>query len=266
MKIQEISCKSALSISKLPGLNYSLNPYIGCMHQCKYCYAPSILRISKDEWEEIVKIKRNIPKILAHELKFKKPGTIGISTVTDPYQPLEKTYKIVKYCLEILSKYDFPICIQTKSDLIIRDKQLIEQCKDVEVMVSIGTLNDAHRKLFEPGSSSVKERLKILKTFSKSPIKTSVFFGPIYPTISINEITSILDVFLEHEIDEIMIDYLHLKAGILTTLKQTIQGNVDMELLFSNQQVKKQKQKFQIISKKIKKYLSNTSVRVQEAF
>jgi DNA repair photolyase len=133
-------------------------------------------------------------------------------------------------------------------------------------MVSIGTLNDTHRKLFEPGSSSIQERLEILKTFSKSHIKTSVFFGPIYPTITTNEITSILDVFIEYEIDEIMIDYLHLKEGILTTLKKTIQGNKDMEILFSDQQVKSQIKEFQKISKKIKKYLENTNIRVQEAF
>lgn len=265
MKIQEITCKTALSQSKLPGLTYTLNPYVGCMHQCKYCYAPSILRMKRDEWETVVKIKRNIPSVLAKEMKHKKPGTIAISTVTDPYQPVEKTYQLTKFCLEVLKNYDFPISIQTKSDLILRDKDLIQQFSDIEVMMSIGTLNDEHRKLLEPGSSSIKDRLEVLKQFSKSNVKTSVFFGPIYPTVTLEEIPQILDIFLELEISELMIDSLHIKPGIIKPMQEAVTGNERLKQLFSYEYLKLQPN-YQKIRNTIKAYLKDTSITVEDAF
>ena len=127
MNIKFIKCKSALSISKLPGLDYSLNPYVGCQHNCVYCYAPNVLKIDRINWGNIIGIKSNIPVILSKELKKKKIGIIGISTVTDPYQPIEKKYKLTRYCLDQLIKYDFPIHIQTKSSIINRDIDIISK-------------------------------------------------------------------------------------------------------------------------------------------
>ena len=177
MQIKETICKTALSPSRLPGLDYSLNPYRGCSHQCAYCYAPSILRIPHNEWQSTVTIKKNIPTILAKELKRKQLGTVGISTVTDPYQPLEKHHHLTRFCLEQLLKYDFPISIQTKSSHIITDKKLIATFTHPEVMISIATNNDQHRQLLEPNSSPISERLKTLTQFSEIGIKTSVFLG-----------------------------------------------------------------------------------------
>ena len=91
MKIRQIDCKTALSPSRLPGLDYSLNPYRGCEHNCAYCYVPNVLRISRENWGEFVDIKVNIPLILSKELKRKKPGVVAISTVTDPY-PVSYTH------------------------------------------------------------------------------------------------------------------------------------------------------------------------------
>ena len=98
MKINEVKCKSALSLSALPGLNYSLNPYRGCQHNCAYCYVPNVLRIKRTEWGNFVDVKINIPLVLSKELKIKKSGVVGISTVTDPYQPVEKKYMLTRYC------------------------------------------------------------------------------------------------------------------------------------------------------------------------
>ena len=94
MKIREVKCKSALSSSSLPGLDYSLNPYRGCQHNCAYCYVPNVLRIQRKEWGSFVEVKTNIPVVLSKELKKKKPGVVGLSTVTDPYQPIEKKYHL----------------------------------------------------------------------------------------------------------------------------------------------------------------------------
>jgi len=214
MKINEIKCKTALSKSNLPGLNYSLNPYRGCQHNCAYCYVPNVLRIPREIWGSFVDIKTNIPNKLSKELKNKKRGVVGISTVTDPYQPIERKYKLTRYCLEQLLIHDFPICIQTKSDLIIRDIDLISKFSNAEVMVSIGTINDSERKILEPNSSSIKNRLNVLKNFSDTNVKKTVFFGPIYPSIKKDHISEIIDTFKRYEADEIMIDKLNLKPGI----------------------------------------------------
>ena len=258
---KEISCKTALSPSSLPGLEYSLNPYQGCMHQCRYCYVPRVLHLPYDQWTSIVYVKRNIPLILSKELKRKKPGVVGISTVTDPYQPLEKQHCLTRYCLEQLLRYDFPISIQTKSDLIIRDLDLISKYTSAEVMVSIGTLNESERQYMEPYSSSIERRLKVLETCVRTSVDTSVFFGPIYPTISEKNLSGILDTFIDIGIQKIMIDHfrgtpnIHSEKDMLKGLfsclsKGHIYDNIEYEQL----------RRF------IKEYLKHSTIELIDAF
>ena len=266
MRVSEISCKTALSPSRLPGLDYTLNPYIGCQHQCIYCYAPSILHMPRNEWETSIKVKRNIPLILSKELKQKKRGVIGLSTVTDPYQPIEKTYKITQYCLKVIQKKNFPLCIQTKSDLILRDKELIKNFDNVEVMVSIGTPNEGHKRILEPSSSTIIQRLSILKAFSDTPVKTSVFFGPIYPSITPDDIPEILDVFIDYQVDEIMIDYLHTKNELMMPLTHLIQNNPQLPMSYALEKLMNQKTTFQVIRETIYAYLKHTDITVTDAF
>jgi len=227
MKIREIKCKTALSKSNLPGLDYSLNPYRGCEHKCVYCYVPNVLRINRDEWGNFVDVKKNIPVVLAKELRIKKPGVVGMSTVTDPYQPIEEKYKITRFCLEQLLIHDFPAHIQTKSDLVIRDIDLFSKFSDIEVMFSIGTINDEERQTLEPNSASVDQRLNAMEKISNLGIKTSVFFGPIYPTIKREDIKDIIQTFKEYGVKEIMIDKFNLKKEIYDNLKKHGIGNVE---------------------------------------
>jgi len=214
MKISEVKCKSALSKSNLPGLDYSLNPYRGCQHSCAYCYVPNVLRIKRNEWGNFVDVRTNIPSVLSKELRIKKFGVVAISTVTDPYQPIEDKYKLTRFCLEQLLIHDFPVCIQTKSDLVVRDVDLISKFSKAEVMFSIGTLNDNERKVLEPFSSPIQNRLDALEKFSREGIETTVFFGPIYPSIKINDIPEIVETFVEFGAKVIMVDKLNLKPGI----------------------------------------------------
>ena len=227
MKITEVKCKTALSKSNLPGLDYSLNPYKGCQHNCCYCYVPNVLRIERKDWGSFVDVKTNIPFVLANELKKKKPGVVGISTVTDPYQPIEDKYKLTRYCLEQLLIHDFPAHIQTKSDLVTRDIDLISKFTDIEVMFSIGTINDSERKILEPFSSPIQKRLDAMKIFSDAGIKTSVFFGPIYPTIKKQDLPYMISTFVEFGAKEIMVDKFNLKPGILQVLEKKMPENVN---------------------------------------
>jgi DNA repair photolyase len=192
-----------------------------------------VLRINQDQWDTTIEVKTNIPTVLAKEIKTKKRGVVGISTVTDPYQPLEKKYLLTRYCLEQLLKVDFPIHIQTKSALVTRDIDLISRFSESQVMISIATVHDEQRKLLEPYSSPIQERLQTLRTYADAGVKTSVFFGPIYPTTLLEEIPSILDTFRESGATEIWIDMLHLKPGIWENIQKELQQNQEVFQIFS---------------------------------
>jgi DNA repair photolyase len=233
MKIQEILCKTALSASTLPGLTYSLNPYRGCQHNCAYCYAPNVLRLSREYWGDSIEAKTNIPLVLSKELKTKKHGVIGISTVTDPYQPVERTFRLTRACLEQLLPHDFPAHIQTKSALVSRDIDLISQFSDAQVMMSIGTLNDQERRLLEPSTSPIQDRLAVLRKLTDAGIKTAIFFGPVYPAITDEDIPVILEKFKDSGASEIWIDRLNLKPGIWESISKILKQHHEMYQVFT---------------------------------
>jgi DNA repair photolyase len=183
---------------------------------------PNVLRIPRESWGSFIDTKRNIPSVLLKELPRKKQGVIGISTVTDPYQPLERKYQLTRLCLEQIKPYDFPISLQTKSSLICRDWELISAFSDAEVMMSIGTVKDEERRVLEPYASSIDDRLNALQVFAEMGVKTSVFFGPIYPTIIPEDIPEILKRFQEAGAQEVMIDQFNLKPGVLQAVSTRI--------------------------------------------
>jgi DNA repair photolyase len=233
MKVNEIKCKTALSKSKLPGLDYSLNPYRGCEHNCAYCYVPNVLRINREKWGTFVDVKTNIPNVLSKEIRNKEKGVVGLSTVTDPYQSIEKKYKLTRFCLEQLLIYDFPVCIQTKSDLILRDTDLIKKFSNAEIMVSIGTLNDYERKMLEPNSSSIEKRLKILESFSKKNTKKSVFFGPIYPTLKKDDLKEFFNKLSKYNVSEVLVDNFNIRSGMKQNILEKINSNEKFKSHFS---------------------------------
>jgi len=257
MEIRQVKCKTALSKSSLPGLDYSLNPYRGCQHNCAYCYVPNVLRIDRTKWGTFVDVRINIPFVLVKELRNKKRGTIGISTVTDPYQPIESKFKLTRYCLEQLVKYNFPVCIQTKSKLVLRDLDLISKLSNAEIMFSIGTLDDNERKTLEPNASSINDRLNAMKKFSDEGIKTVVFFGPIYPTIKVENLEEIVNTFIENGAKEIMVDKFNLKPGIFENIKKC---NI------SNSERVKNQSYFKEILNEMKKYGKKREIKIVSAF
>src|SRR4030065_901569 len=116
-----------------------------------------------EAWGEFVDIKLNAPTVLAREINKKLKGTVYISSLTDAYQPLERKYELTRKLLEILLKHQFPISIQTKSALVLRDLDLIRKFNEREVGFTITTLNDQIRELFKPVSFSVEEKLQAIK-------------------------------------------------------------------------------------------------------
>ncbi len=181
--IQEIKVRSVLSKTGIPGRKYCINPYVGCAHGCKYCYATFMKRFTGhiEPWGSFVDIKINAPEVLRRQLKRAEKGEIIMSSVTDPYQLIEAKYMITRKCLEVLVLYQFPVDILTKSSLVLRDIDVISKLKDAEVGLTITTDDDSVRKILEPNAPPIPARIEILKQLYKRGIKTYVFIGPTLP-------------------------------------------------------------------------------------
>jgi len=186
MKVKEIEVKSILNKSKIPGADYCLNPYLGCEHACVYCYARFMKKYTDhtEEWGDFVDIKVNAPEILQKQIARAKSGIVMLSSVCDPYQPLEKKHEITRKCLEILLSKQFPISILTKSSLVVRDIDLLKQFKEAEVGFSLNTLDERVNQIFQPGASKIKDRIDALKKVHENKICTYVFISPYLPHIT----------------------------------------------------------------------------------
>ncbi len=232
MKTSEVTCKYAISPSGLPGYDYALNPYRGCCHGCAYCYAPDILW-EKREWGTFVDVKRNLPNILSKEVKRKKKGVVGIGTVTDAYQPIEKKFEVTRRALEQLLKEDFPICIQTKSDLVLRDVDLIEQLSDAEVGFTVAFLNETHRKLFEPKASPIEERIEALHKLRDEDIRTWAFVGPLLPHVAEEEFLELAGRLADTGVDHVLVDKLNLRRSTRKNILRRVEGKERLNSTYS---------------------------------
>ncbi|MFH1105823.1 MAG: radical SAM protein [Candidatus Aenigmatarchaeota archaeon] len=219
--IIETKCKALLSKSGIA--DYCVNCYRGCSHACAYCYAPSVLR-EKRRWGSFVEVRTNAPETLKKEIKNAPKGKVFISSVTDAYQPVERKYELTRKILEILLEAQFPIEILTKSSLIARDADLIKNFHDAEAGLTITTLDDDARKIFEPNSSPVEEKLQALKTLKDAGINTYAFFGPMLPKISDQNLEGYFDA-LNGIADFVYVDKLNLKPGTWSKLAPALEKN-----------------------------------------
>ena len=165
MKIDIVKTKDYVTKSNLPFCDYVINPYVGCTHACKYCYASFMKRFTghTEEWGKFIDIKLCDKPINERRLTGK---SVFLSSVTDPYNPLEKQYEITKKILEQLVNIDCILYISTKSSLIIRDIDLLKKCNNVTVTISINTLDDEFRKDMD-NAASINQRLDTIKTMAK---------------------------------------------------------------------------------------------------
>jgi DNA repair photolyase len=181
MIVKEVLAKTILSVSRV--YDYVINPYTGCQHACSYCYARFMKRFTghKEPWGEFVDVKINAPALLQKEITRKKAGRVWISGVCDPYQPLESKYKLSRQCLEILKKHNWPVTVQTRSPLVLRDIDIFKEMSDIEVGLTITTADDSIRKLFEPHAPPIKDRIKALVELHKEGIRTYAMVAPMLP-------------------------------------------------------------------------------------
>ncbi len=181
--IKEINVKQVLTNTGIPGMRYCINPYVGCAHACRYCYATFMKRFTghTGPWGTFVDIKINAPDVLRRQLRRAERGSIIMSSVTDPYQPVESKYMITRRCIEVFVLYQFPLDILTKSPLVLRDIDLILKLKDVEVGLTITTDDEGMRRVFEPYAPPIERRIHALRELHKAGVKTYAFIGPVLP-------------------------------------------------------------------------------------
>ncbi len=180
--IKEILAKSALNPSKIH--DYCLNPYTGCEVRCAYCYAALFMRRYSghaEAWGDFVDVKVNAPELLRRQLPRARRGTVWVSSVCDPYQPVERRYGLTRRCLEELLRWQMPVEIQTKSALALRDADLFVRFEDLSVGFTIATDSDETARLFEPGASPVSERADALAELRGRGVRTFAFAGPLLP-------------------------------------------------------------------------------------
>jgi DNA repair photolyase len=200
MIVKEIEAKSILSKSQI--YDYALNAYVGCQHQCLYCYAKFMKRFTghREPWGEFVDVKINAAELLAREVKKKPKGRVWLSGVCDAYQPLEKKYLLTRRCLEILVEQKWPVTIQTKSPLVLRDTEILKRSADAEVGFTITTADEKVRKIFEPGAPPVAKRAEALRILHAEGIRTFVMIAPLLPHAD-----GLVDM-LKGAVDHVLID------------------------------------------------------------
>ncbi|HHV79696.1 MAG TPA: radical SAM protein [Firmicutes bacterium] len=191
----EVTCKSALVKTGIPGYDYCLNPYSGCSHGCRYCYAETVLRFRReaDRWGEYVAAKVNFPEVLRRELRRRRrnPGgpapvrRVLFGTVTDAYQRAEKDFGLTRSSLEALADLwpEAEVCILTKSGLVRRDVDVIKRLKGCSVGFTITLVDDAAAALFEPGAPPPSIRLETARELLAEGIPVWVFIAPLLPGI-----------------------------------------------------------------------------------
>ncbi len=221
---RRVRVSEALVKSGLYDIDYALNPYAGCEHGCRYCYARAYTRYREaaENWGQVVYIKENIVEVLEREVVRKKRGVVGVSTITDPYQPIERTESLTRACLEVLLRAGFQVSIQTKSDLVLRDLDLLSEHRDlVDVGFTITTMDREVASVIEPGAPPPEARARALREVVESGIETWVFLGPIMCGVndSENSIRRVIELAAETG-STLYYDYLRLRAGVAEALAE----------------------------------------------
>ena len=210
--IGEAEAKQALSHSSLA--DYVVNPYLGCQHGCKYCYVQRYFRPRATPpvpWGFEVYARVNVPGLLRREAKRKAHGKVLLSSMTDAYQPLESRYRLTRSVLECLVETGFPISILTKSNLVLRDLDLLTKHRESEVTFSISSLDKEVYTSFEPAATPPEKRIDALRGILESGVKGGLFVAPHIPTAEPFDVQyrPILESASELGLHELAFDFLN---------------------------------------------------------
>ncbi len=215
MSAKQVHATSILQKSGLPAAAYVINPYTGCVHGCVYCYARFMKRFTghSEAWGAFLDAKVNAAEVLQGQLARRREPLkemVFFSSVTDPYQPAEKQYRLTRSLLEVLLEHQVPISILTKSDLVLRDIDLLERFESCKVGLSLMTLDEEMAHKMEPRAASPERRLRALTTLREHGIRTQAFISPYLPGIS--DLDRLVEA-LSGSIDEIGAEAINTRGG-----------------------------------------------------
>ena len=190
---REEPCKVALNRVRGMPFDWSLNPYMGCVHRCTFCYVRAFEqradRPSGDRYGSSIRVKLNIAEVLRAQLSRRgwTGGGVVIGAATDPYQPAEGRYRLTRACVEVLRAAANPFSIITRGPLIVRDAELLADASavtDVHITFSVPTVDDDVWRTTEPGTAPPRQRLRALTELVQAGVKTSVGMAPLLPGLS----------------------------------------------------------------------------------
>src|SRR3954454_8557125 len=193
VEYREEPCRSALNPVKGMGFAWSLNPYMGCVHQCTFCYVRAFEkradRPSDDRYGTSIRVKTNVADVLRKELARAswERETVTIGAATDPYQPVEGRYKLTRRCIEGLAEFANPFGIIPRGPMIIRDVDVLVRAAsraDVGVAFSIPTIDAEIWRKTEPGTAPPRQRLRAVRELVEAGIKVGVGMAPILPGLT----------------------------------------------------------------------------------
>jgi DNA repair photolyase len=193
VEYREEPCRSALNRVRGMPFKWSLNPYMGCVHRCTFCYVRAFERRaerpSDDRYGRTIRVKTNVDEVLRRELA--RPSwayeSVVIGAATDPYQPAEGRYRLTRGCLEAFAETGNPFGIITRGPLIVRDVDVLVEASrrdDVSVTFSVPTLDEEVWRTTEPGTAPPRQRLRALARLVEAGVKASVGMAPILPGLS----------------------------------------------------------------------------------
>ena len=254
---KHIQVNDYVTKSNLPASDYVINPYVGCPHGCKYCYASFMKRFTrhKEDWGTFIDIKQCSKKINTKKLENK---SVFLSSVTDCYNKFEEKYELTRNILKQLVHVDCELNISTKSKLILRDLDLLKQMKNLTVSMSINTLNENLKNDMD-NASSISDRLNTLKELHNNGIRTVLFMSPIFPYIT--DFKKIIDISKDY-IDEYWFENLNLRGSY----KQTILDYIKLKYpsltrKYDDIYNKKDKNYWVELSKEIEEYCVENKIR-----
>ncbi len=183
MKIINSDQRKIIEPCELEDFAYQIDPYIGCEHRCHYCYIQN-----RFDWKDEIRVYENVKEKLSEELASIGPQKIYMGMNTDPYQPLEENCKQTRKVLEVLNERGFSVSILTKSNLVLRDIDILKKMSGSSIGISIAFQNDVDRKLFEANTMSNEDRIEAVKKLKKEGIETYALICPVMPFITDVEI------------------------------------------------------------------------------
>jgi DNA repair photolyase len=218
--VREVTCKSLLNRSR--NGNYSFNCYTGCEHGCVYCYARFMQRFHPHEepWGEFVDVKVDAPDVLVRQLRRLRPGSVFTCSACDGWQRVEQHYELTRRCCQLLLEAGFRLDILTKSELVLRDIDVLER-GDVRLGVTITTTDETLARLWEPRASSVSARLQVLKEAKAAGLETSVMFGPLLPAVSDTPeaLSELFSIAAAADVDQIWTDSLNPRPRVWPSIQ-----------------------------------------------